>query len=114
MSILNRLARSRVVKTLAVILALVLAWQVYLTIRASGVVDPTLDALVAKGDPVRISVELGFAPERFHTLFLQDYGRVMGVNGDRVDLRDVRPESVGMLARVYWIDAITPLAAGER
>lgn len=109
MTLLGRLARSRVVKTVGVILAITLAWQLYLTIAAPGRVDPALAAQVEKGQPLRISVEFSFPPERFHTLYLQQYGRVMGVEGNRVDLRDVRPESVGALARVYWIAQLTPL-----
>lgn len=105
---LTRLLRSRVVKTLAVILALTLAWQAFLTVQAPSRIDADVAASVEKGEPLRVSVELGFAPERFHTLFLQDYGRVMGVSGNQVHLRDVRPESVGMLARIYWIDQIRP------
>ena len=100
-------------RTIAVILVLVIAWQVYLSVRAPGRVDPALAAEVVLGGPVRVSVILNFEPERFHTLFLQDYGRVMGVSGNEVRLRDVRPESVGALARVYWIDRLEPLE-GER
>lgn len=109
MSILMRLARSRLVRTIAVILALVIAWQVYLSVTAPGRIDPGLAELVKEGEPVRVSVTLNFPPERFHTLFLQDYGRVMGVSESEVRLRDVRPESVGALARVYWIDHIEAL-----
>lgn len=108
MTLLGRVLRSRLARTLAVVAALILVWQIYLSISAVGKVDPLLEAEVAAGQPVRVTVVLDFAPERFHTLHLQSYGRVIGVSGNEVSLRDVRPESVGQLARVYWIDRLDP------
>lgn len=113
MTVLSRLSRSRLVRTVVVILVLVLAWQIYLSIMAPAKISPELAAEAEQGEPVRVTVVLNFEPERFHTLFLQDYGRVMGVSGDEVRLRDVRPESVAALARVYWIAELDPLGASE-
>ena len=110
MTLVKRLLRTRLFKVVVAVLVLTLAWQVFLTIQAPGKVDPALQAQVEQGDqPVRIAVTLDFPPERFHTLFLQDYGRVIRVDGNSVHLRDVRPSSVRLLARVYWIDALFPL-----
>jgi hypothetical protein len=109
--LLRRFARTRLFKTMAVLTAIVLAWQLYLTVQAPGKIDPALREAVDRGEVVRVSVSLNFPPERFHTIFLQDYGRVIRIDGDAVHLRDVRPESVGMLARVYWIDSLAPLEA---
>lgn len=114
MTMLRRILRTRVVKTVIAILVIVLAWQIYLTVRAPAHIDPQLAGQVAEGQPLRISVRLDFPPERFHTLFLQQYGRVMGVEGNHVDLRSVRPESVDALARVYWIDWIEPLRSEKK
>jgi hypothetical protein len=113
MTMMRRFARSRFARTIAVILALVIAWQIFLTVRAVGRVDPALEAQVSEGEPVRVTVVVGFEPERFHTLFLQSYGRVVGVSDNEVSLRDVRPESVAQLARVYWIERIEPNGAGS-
>lgn|SRR5699024_6646870 len=107
--LVKRFLRTRLFRTVAVVLVLVLAWQLYLTVQAPGKIDPALQAAVEAGEPVRVQVTLGFPPERFHTLFLQDYGRVMQVEDHSVLLRDVRPESVGMLARIYWIEHLSPL-----
>ncbi len=104
---LRRFLRTRFAKTLIVVAAAVVAWQIFLSIRATGVVSEQLQAAASRGEPVELVVQLGFPPERFHTLFLQDYGHVRGVSTDGVVLRDVRPESVGMLARVYWVDRLT-------
>lgn len=106
---LRRFVKTRFAKTLVVIVAATIAWQIFLSVRAAGVVSEQLQAAVSQSHPVELVVQLGFEPERFHTLFLQDYGHVRGVSTDGVVLRDVRPENVGMLARVYWIDRlVTP------
>jgi hypothetical protein len=105
-NLLRRFARSTAFRTIVVVLVLVLAWQLYLTIRAPGKIAPELDAAVEQGEPLRVSVYLGFDAERFHSLKLQSYGHVMGVEEDRIDLRSVRPESVSALAKIYWVDRV--------
>src|SRR5699024_5785163 len=109
----RRVLRSRLVKTLAVIAVLVIAWQVYVAVSAPGKIDPRVASEVDEGQPLRVRVELGFPPERFHTLRLQEYGHIMGVHGDTVSLRSVRPSSIGALARVYWIERIEPVEGEE-
>lgn len=106
MTLFRRFARSTAFRTVAVIVVLALAWQLYLTIRAPGRIDPALASAVEQGEPLRVSVSLPFPAERFHSLKLQDYGHVMGVEGDRIDLRSVRPESVSALAKIYWIERV--------
>jgi hypothetical protein len=51
---------------------------------------------------------LGFEPERFHVLELQEYGRVRGTDGTVLHLRSVSPAGVDEMARKYWIDEIRP------
>lgn len=102
----RRILRTRLAKVVIVIVVLTVAWRGYLMLRAPSVVSAELSAEVDQGEPVEVAVHMGFPPERFHTLFLQDYGNVVSVTGDMVVLRDVRPESVGMLAQVYWIDLV--------
>ncbi|MGC5616066.1 hypothetical protein [Georgenia sp. Z1491] len=109
MTLTCRLLRTRPVRTILVVLALVLAWQLYLAIAAPGKIDDELAAQVDEGEPVRVGVVLDFPPERFHTLYLQDYGRILRVEGNEIQLRSVRPESVAMLARVYWVESLVPL-----
>lgn len=100
-------------RTIIVVLVATLAWQSYLYAAAGAKIDPEVASAVEAGEPVRVTVVLGFAPERFHTLFLQDYGRVMGIDGDEIHLRAVRPENIARLARVYWIDRLEPVAEEE-
>ncbi|HEY1328020.1 MAG TPA: hypothetical protein VGI14_13845 [Casimicrobiaceae bacterium] len=52
-------------------------------------------------------VTLDFAPERFHQLFLQDKGRMVGVHGDVVDMMDVEPGALRDIARQYWVASIS-------
>lgn len=106
MTLLIRILRSRAVISLVTLAVLLGAWNVYLAVRAPGRVDADLKEQVDQGQPVRVAVELGFPAERFHTLELQQYGRVSGVDGSVIELRDVRPASVNAIARIYWVDQV--------
>lgn len=106
MTLLIRILRSRAVITLVTVAVLLAAWNVYLAVRAPSRVDADLKEQVDQGQPVRVAVELGFPVERFHTLELQKYGRVSGVDENVIELRDVRPESVNAIARIYWVDEV--------
>jgi len=105
---LKRFLRSRLFAVIVAVAVLAGGWQLYLTVRAGSVVSPDVVAEAQISSSLRVDVVLGFPPEQFHTLFLQSYGRISGVEGNTVRLRDVRPESVGMLARIYWIQQILP------
>jgi hypothetical protein len=63
-----------------------------------------LEPLAAKGD---YRITLGFAPERFHQLLLQDKGRLVGVKGSTVLMKDVDPHALSSIARNYWVESIT-------
>lgn len=106
MTLLGRFLRSQAFRAIAVVLVLALAWHVFLLLQAPGKVGDELSTAVEAGEPLRVSVLLGFPPERFHTLELQSYGHVMSVQGSRINLRSVRPESVDALARIYWVDEV--------
>lgn len=106
MTLLVRILRSRAVITLVTVAVLLGGWNIYLAVRAPSRVGPALEEQVDRGLPVRVAVELGFPAERFHTLELQQYGRVSGVDGNVVELRDVRPGSVNAIARIYWVDHV--------
>jgi hypothetical protein len=55
-----------------------------------------------------VDVVLGFPPERFHTLELQEYGRVRGTTENVLHLRSVTQDGVDAMARKYWIKEIRP------
>ncbi|MCR2815014.1 hypothetical protein [Microbacterium jiangjiandongii] len=105
---IRRVIRSRLFKVVVAVAAVVLAWQTYLSVRAVSVIDEAVAVETRTSPSLTLDVVLGFPPEQFHTLYLQSYGRISGVDGDTLHLRDVRPESVGMLARIYWVQQILP------
>jgi hypothetical protein len=89
--------------------ALYLAWQLWLTRAAPGKVAPELKA----GAPrVNVLVTLPFAPERFHILVFQRYGRVSGTQDNAVELRGVRQADLPAVARPYWVSRVEPLPTG--
>ena len=51
-------------------------------------------------------VTLDFPPERFHQLYLQDKGRLVGVRGNVVDMMDVEPSAVRAIAGHYWVASV--------
>jgi hypothetical protein len=85
-----------------------LLWQAWLFATA-----PTK---IAAGFPdrqrVNALITLPFAPERFHILVFQRYGRVSGTDGTRVELRGIDRSQLGAIARHYWVRRIEPLQQG--
>ena len=51
-------------------------------------------------------ITLDFPPERFHQLYLQDKGRLVGVHGNVVDMLDVDPHALRAIAGHYWVASI--------
>jgi len=105
---LRRFLRSRLCKVIVTVAVAVLVWQIFLSIRAGSVIDDAVAAELESSPSLTVDVVLGFPPEQFHTLYLQSYGRIRGVSGNTLHLRDVRPESVALLARIYWVQEVLP------
>jgi hypothetical protein len=63
-----------------------------------------LEPLATKGN---YEITLAFAPERFHQLLLQDKGRLVGVKGSTVFMKDVDAHALASIARNYWVESIT-------
>ena len=53
-------------------------------------------------------ITLDFPPERFHQLYLQDKGRLVGVHGNVVDMMDVDPAALRAIAGHYWVASVAP------
>ncbi|HVH31126.1 MAG TPA: ABC transporter ATP-binding protein [bacterium] len=100
----------------AVLLAVALAGGM----QAAGVITAPskLGADLARegvsGALQRIQVRLATPAEEFHIRYLQRWGTVERVSGDRVHLRDVTSEGVRRIARVYWVSHITALEEGQQ
>ncbi|MGW1091372.1 hypothetical protein ACWD4L_35170 [Streptomyces sp. NPDC002596] len=105
-SLPRRAAKSPTLRKIAVLIAIVLSYQIWLSVQAQGKVGPGVGA--ARDDRGRfpVDVELGFAPERYHILRLQMHGRIAGTDGHVVHLRGVAPAGVDELAHWYWIKHI--------
>jgi hypothetical protein len=87
------------------ILAAVLAYLAAGAIGAERKLAP-LEPLPAARANYRVT--LAFPPERFHQLFMQDRGRMVGVHGDVIDMMDVEPRALRDIARQYWVASIAP------
>ena len=105
-SLLHRAAKSSTLRKIAVVIAIVLAYQIWLSVQAEGKVGPGVGATRDARGRFPVDVALGFAPERYHILRLQMHGRIAGTDGHVVHLRGVAPAGVDALAREYWIKHI--------
>jgi hypothetical protein len=84
-------------------------WQAWLLIAAPGKIAPGLNAGAEK---VNILVTLPFAPERFHVIVFQRYGRVSGTLDNSIEVRGVKRTDLRAVARPYWVTRVEPLPKG--
>lgn len=106
LSLPRRAAKSPTLRKIAVVILLIVAYQVWLTVQASGKAGPGVGEERDDRGRFSVDVELGFAPERYHILQLQKHGRIAGTDGNVVHLRSVAPAGVDSLARWYWVESI--------
>lgn len=85
-----------------------LGWEIWLALVAPS--------KIARGFPdrqrVSALISLPFAPERFHILVFQRFGRVSGTEGNAVELRNIDKNQLETIARYYWVKRIEPLQPG--
>jgi len=86
-----------------VLLAIVLAWWLAAWSGAARKLEP-IEPLPAGRASYRITLE--FPPERFHQLFLQEKGRLVGVHGNVVDMMDLEPAALRSIAGHYWVASV--------
>ncbi|NED94345.1 hypothetical protein G1H11_03365 [Phytoactinopolyspora alkaliphila] len=98
-------------RTLAALVVLILAYQIWIGLAASGKVADGVGADPDARGRFAVDVVLDFPPERFHVLELQEYGRTRGTSENVIHLHMVTQDSVDAMARKYWIKEIRP---GER
>lgn len=100
------------VRMVLVVGACYLAWQGWLTLSAPA----KIAASIPRGGAgtVDVLVTLPFAPERFHVLVFQRFGRVSGTRGTQVELRGVQPSDLAAVARPYWVSRVEPLLPDQR
>ncbi|PWV44709.1 hypothetical protein [Nocardiopsis sp. L17-MgMaSL7] len=102
----SRAVRSATLRRIALVLLLVLLYQVWLGVQAVGKAEPGIGDAPDERGRFDVDVVLGFQPERYHFLKLQDHGRVAGTTDTTVHLRGVSPAGVDALAREYWIESL--------
>jgi hypothetical protein len=101
-----RSTRGRIV--IGVVLALV-AWKIGLMLLAPGKVMPGFTPN-ARGQ-VNVLVTLRCAPERFHVLAFQQFGRVSGTSDASIEVRGVSLARLNAVAEPYWVRRVEPLPA---
>lgn len=106
----RRLPRSARARLLLGALLLYLLWQAWLFLAAPYKVSPDIERGKAR---VNVMVSLPFAPERFHVLMFQKYGRVSGTTDSAVEVRGVLPAQLNAIARHYWVSRIDPLSSDQ-
>jgi hypothetical protein len=100
-----RSTRGRIVIGVVVAIA---AWKVALMLIApSKVADGFTPNAMGR---VHARVILTVKPERFHVLAMQAHGRVSGTEERSIDVRNVQPADLDVLARPYWVRRVEPLA----
>ncbi len=107
MRLLHAILSTRKGRVLVAALLLGVAWQVWLSVAAPSKIAPTVKQ--AQGQKVNVLVTLDFAPERFHVLAFQKFGRVTGTENNTVELRGVNKADLLSVARPYWVVKVEPL-----
>lgn len=107
--LLGRLLRTTGGRTVVSLVALYLAFQAVMYVIAPAKIDPAVARQADAQGRVDVVVELNFAPERFHILVLQDFGRVTGSQGNSVEVRGIRLSGVQEVARKFWVRSVRPL-----
>lgn len=87
----------------AVVVAVLVAWWLMAWSGAARKLEG-LEPLPQGRASYRITLE--FPPERFHQLYLQDKGRLVGVHGNVVDMMDVEPSTLRSIAGHYWVASV--------
>ena len=69
-------------------------------------------ALSKDAGEIHLKVELRVDPEQIHFLVFQEHGRMVGVEGRVISMRNVPLDKVGGVVRPYWIADVVPWDGG--
>jgi len=89
------------------VVAAVVAWHAALFALAPAKVTAGFTPN-ARGQ-VNVLVTLRCAPERFHVLAFQQFGRVSGTEDRTIEVRGVPVARLDAVARPYWVARVEPL-----
>ena len=107
MGLMRDAARSTRGRIVISAIVAVLLWKLALLLIAPTKVASNLTPN-ARGQ-VNVLVTLTCAPERFHVLAFQPYGRVSGTQDRSIELRGVQVANLNAVARPYWVARVEPL-----
>lgn len=105
----RHLLQSRPGRIIVIGAVIVTSWQGWLSYQAATKMPRDLRVHISARGTVDLRVTLRFPAERFHILMFQRFGRVSGTEGATVEVRSVPVDRVGAIARLYWVQQITPL-----
>ena len=92
----------------AVLIVVLLGWQLWNTTAAPGRLSPALSQAVDQGETrLSVRVEVDFRLEAFHLTYFQQFGSIVGVQDSELQIRRVDAADVRALARNYWIKKIS-------
>jgi hypothetical protein len=92
----------------AVVLALLIGYNVSGDLHRSGVVAPAVLTQLKQQGLANVEVRLTVTPDSFNTTYLQAYGSLVGIHGKTANLLEVSPSGVAQIAAQYWVAAIQP------
>ena len=104
--VVRAVLRSPQARVALALLVLWLAYEGWLRAAAPGKIA---DGFPPERERLNVLVTLPFAPERFHVLVFQRFGRVSGPEGHTVEVRGVPRTELARLARPYWVERVEPL-----
>lgn len=82
---------------------MLIVWQAFSAWHAATLISPELEAVLGENGRADVEAVLPFPPEKFHLLYLQERGRVVGIDGGRVLMADVAAQEARRLAGEYWV-----------
>lgn len=106
MRVARRLIATTGGRTLLVVALLMLCYQLYTAVQAPRRIDDDVAGGTDSRGQVDVRIELDFAPERFHILRVQEFGRVAGTEQRSMEVRAIDLEGVRTLARHHWVERI--------
>jgi hypothetical protein len=94
-------------RPIAATLVVALIWLGYVAWSSwSGAHKLEAAGIGAAAGRINVEIVLAFPPESFHLTRIQDIGRLTGVRGRSVFLKDVTSADLRALARNYWVREI--------
>lgn len=111
MAHLTKFSNTPFLVSLLLVLGLAVYWlaSIYCGSQKLTAAEIAAAQTASGGDDLNLEIALGFAPEQFHFLYLQEFGRMAGAGDAFIRLRGVSVQSATRLAKHYWVADIRPM-----